>query len=238
MNECDDGNNISGDGCSEACTIEKYYLCVNGSVTSASQCIYHRYDLVLSLTKADRLSGSNQGVFTFQLAPLLYSFSKLDLTNDVRFECNQSISVDTIYFAKGLLTVYVNFFEDLEGKEANVTMGLNNYFSQTTVSTAFFMVSSGIKLIIIQDLPRLLSFKNAVFGLSLAILVLFLASLFAHKMVGVELIHTYQIVYLVHLLNSNYTPFYSLLRWFTLTVFDFLYAINGSINVRSTAPHI
>jgi cysteine-rich repeat protein len=109
-NKCDDGNLINGDGCSESCTIEKNYFCVNGSATSSSVCVYHRYDLTLTLFKIDKSSTSNQGIFIFQLTPLLYNLNKLDLAKDTRFECGQSIFVDKISYAKGFLTVYVNFF--------------------------------------------------------------------------------------------------------------------------------
>jgi hypothetical protein len=118
-----------------------------------------------------------------------------------------------------------------------VTLGFKNYFSQKTVSLAFSMVSNGTKLIIVKDLSQFLSFKNAVCGLSLTILALFFISLFVHKMIGVELIHTYQVVYLVHLINPNYTPHYSLLRWFALTVFDLLSASNGYTNINSISSH-
>jgi hypothetical protein len=192
---------------------------------------------VLTLSKIDKSSSSNQGIFIFQLTPLLYNFNKLDLTKDARFECGQSIFVDKISYAKGFLTVYVNFFSDLEGKGANVTLRLENYFSQKTVSIAFSMVSNGIKLIIVKDWSQFLSFKNTVCGLSLTILALFFVSLFVHKMIGVELIHTYQVVYLVHLVNPNYTPHYSLLKWFALTVYDFLSASNGCTNIDSTSSH-
>jgi hypothetical protein len=118
-----------------------------------------------------------------------------------------------------------------------MTLGFNNYFSQKTVSLAFSMVSNGAKLIIVKDWSQFLSFKDAVCGLSLTILALFFVSLFVHKMIGVELIHTYQVVYLVHLVNPNYTPHYSLLRWFALTVFDFLSPSNGYTNIGSISSH-
>jgi hypothetical protein len=99
------------------------------------------------------------------------------------------------------------------------------------------MVSNGTKLIIVKNLSQFLYFKDAVCGLSLTILALFFISLFVHKMIGVELIHTYQIVYLVHLVNPNYSPHYGLLRWFALTVFDFLSPSNGYINIGSISSH-
>lgn len=37
-NACDDGNQVSGDGCSSSCTIEKYYRCVGGNTSTADTC--------------------------------------------------------------------------------------------------------------------------------------------------------------------------------------------------------
>ena len=36
--ECDDGNTVSGDGCSEWCFVEKAYTCTGGSPNSPDAC--------------------------------------------------------------------------------------------------------------------------------------------------------------------------------------------------------
>ena len=41
--------------------------------------------------------------------------------------------------------------------------------------------------------------------LSISALVVFALSLFVHKMIGVELLISFQVVYLIHLVNNNYT---------------------------------
>jgi len=38
--ECDDGNTVNGDGCSDNCTIEAGFICFGGSFTSVSICGY------------------------------------------------------------------------------------------------------------------------------------------------------------------------------------------------------
>ena len=40
--ECDDGNNVNGDGCSESCRIEEGYQCVGGSPFTHDNCILYR----------------------------------------------------------------------------------------------------------------------------------------------------------------------------------------------------
>ena len=39
--ECDDGNNLSGDGCNSACKLEKGYVCSGGSSSSKDTCEYN-----------------------------------------------------------------------------------------------------------------------------------------------------------------------------------------------------
>lgn len=36
--ECDDGNNENGDGCSSVCKNEAYFQCIGGSITSRDKC--------------------------------------------------------------------------------------------------------------------------------------------------------------------------------------------------------
>jgi cysteine-rich repeat protein len=47
--DCDDGNLISGDGCSPSCIIETGYKCANGSLTTPSICMYIGIPLKASL---------------------------------------------------------------------------------------------------------------------------------------------------------------------------------------------
>lgn len=39
---CDDGNIVSGDGCSSTCTVENNYTCINGTTTAPSVCSYNQ----------------------------------------------------------------------------------------------------------------------------------------------------------------------------------------------------
>jgi cysteine-rich repeat protein len=56
---CDDGNNLSGDGCSSDCRIETNYVCYGGSPNSADYCTQIRpAQLTLSLTGTSHLSGA------------------------------------------------------------------------------------------------------------------------------------------------------------------------------------
>lgn len=59
LNEnCDDGNVISGDGCSSTCQVETNYNCVNGTVTTPSVCVYVGA-ITVSLTNIVKSSATN-----------------------------------------------------------------------------------------------------------------------------------------------------------------------------------
>ena len=75
---CDDGNLISGDGCSASCEVENYYRCENGSILSASSCFYTGVSLKTELSSTIRSEGLNQGVFRFRLYPALLALEKVD----------------------------------------------------------------------------------------------------------------------------------------------------------------
>jgi cysteine-rich repeat protein len=44
--QCDDGNSISGDGCSSSCEIETDWECKGGSPTSVDNCSYVELNIV------------------------------------------------------------------------------------------------------------------------------------------------------------------------------------------------
>lgn len=91
--ECDDGNTESGDGCSSTCTIEKNFRCSGGTL-NASKCAYERLDITLSVSKITKTDFLDQGVFVFSITPALSSFSKLNFTKMLSFNCNQSILIN------------------------------------------------------------------------------------------------------------------------------------------------
>lgn len=84
------------------------------------------------------------------------------------------------------------------------------------------MVSNGVKLLVTKDTAKLLACKESIEAISLAAVTLFWLASLTHKMAGVEMLHSFQVIYLVHLLNEDYTQLYSLLRFLSFSAFDFL----------------
>jgi hypothetical protein len=72
----------------------------------------------------------------------------------------------------------------------------------------------------------------------MVILAVFLASLFVHKMIGVELIFSFQVITLVHSLNSHYTATYGLFHVLSILNANPLYFIGFQNNVNTVQQNI
>ena len=214
IDECDDGNIVNGDGCSSVCKIEKNYRCLGGSL-NPSKCVYSKLNIALSVSKITKNGYTNQGIFVIEVTPALSAFSLLNYTKLLTFSCNQSIAVNSASYSGGSITIIVDYLENLEGNAANVFLELDrNYFLQTNASISFDMIStSGAKLIITGDIEMIMLCKMLLTGVSVLAIAVFAVSTFVHKMIGVELVFPLQVVYLVHMVNSNYSQSFGLLKY-------------------------
>ena len=100
------------------------------------------------------------------------------------------------------------------------------------------MISNGEKLIFLTDIPRLDLLDKGMNILALAILAIVFFSFFVHKMIGVEIINSFQVVFFAHLVNPSYTVHYSVVKQLFPTVFDFLHSSNGLSNTFEAQQHI
>ena len=66
---CDDNNTISLDGCSDSCTIEQYYVCVNGTTTTPSVCSYNA-SINFEVEEAFKHPTSNSITLTYDFSPV------------------------------------------------------------------------------------------------------------------------------------------------------------------------
>jgi cysteine-rich repeat protein len=93
---CDDGNLVSGDGCSANCTVEKDYVCMNGTTTTPSVCSYNgTFDVALDT--GDKAPGSNSLVLTYDVYPaaplIVINKGSTDFTSLVSFPDNPGVSI-------------------------------------------------------------------------------------------------------------------------------------------------
>ena len=66
--ECDDGNTVSGDGCSSTCMIETQYYCYGGSTTTKDVCKLEPQPVISSIIVN---SANNMVTITFNETMLL-----------------------------------------------------------------------------------------------------------------------------------------------------------------------
>jgi cysteine-rich repeat protein len=88
--ECDDGNTVSGDGCSSICRLESGWTCVGGSTTSKSNC----YNI---LPTASKIITNGHVVLQGQvLQGMSMSYLPANLTANGCARCNSILNVSVI----------------------------------------------------------------------------------------------------------------------------------------------
>jgi hypothetical protein len=100
------------------------------------------------------------------------------------------------------------------------------------------MVSNGDKLIIVNDYGKceiLIIFMKV---LCFVLLFLFAVGSFTHKMIGVEILHAFQIIFLLQALSNNITPVFGLLRYFSIVAGNFLFLSNYETNIYRSQSDI
>jgi hypothetical protein len=111
---CDDGNTISGDGCSSTCKIERHYACINGGPTSPSQCIYTG-TVSVELVGIRKVYTQNTGIFNYSVTPSIDSLFQGSYSSLFSFECpNATYTVRSWTYTSGYLVMLVDYETDLE----------------------------------------------------------------------------------------------------------------------------
>lgn len=145
--KCDDGGSEYGDGCSEVCAVEEGFYCSSGN--ASSKCRYFRYDIVLQLESTAKISLENKAIFSFSFSPKLFMEKLLNGSGSIILETNRSLKVESVTLRKHLLSVQVEFFEDLEDFRAIISVDLTNKtFDQTEASLNFVMQRDGLLVIV------------------------------------------------------------------------------------------
>ena len=97
----------------------------------------------------------------------------------------------------------------------------------------FSIVSNNERLIFSSSFQYSQKLKLCCLVLSLIILLLFIVASFNHKMAGVQLIHTYQLIFQAFMNESNITTFYSVFKLLTYLNMNFAYFWNQQNNFQS-----
>lgn len=95
------------------------------------------------------------------------------------------------------------------------------------------MVSRGAKLIIYRKYPEIMKIRLYLEIISFIILAIFFASNFTHKMIGLETMHSFQVIYFICILEKNRTEPYILFRFLTYVNLNFSFYNNNANNYYS-----
>ena len=141
-NECDDGNNLNGDGCSSTCQVEISYRCYNRSTNSSSVCVYEGIPLIVSLNSSRKTEGENQGFFQFSIYPPLLNINRMNLSSHVSFDCDSTYNVSDVAYSSGTLSIVTDYSEDMEERLCNFTFSYDPTVIRSNTSKITFSVDS------------------------------------------------------------------------------------------------
>jgi len=96
------------------------------------------------------------------------------------------------------------------------------------------MISDGDKLIVVNNYGQIALLINLMIILSFVVLFLFVAGSLSHKMIGVEIIHSFQLIFLLQALSNNFTPVFGLLRNLSIVSGNFLFLLNIKTNIYNS----
>jgi hypothetical protein len=173
--------------------------------------------LNLSLSYTERNQDENQGIFSFCLIPPLLNFKEMNLSQRVAILCDYSAyTVTDLSYDRGTLSITVDFSEDLEGRNCNLTVSYDTSLIRSPDSFLAFTVQSNTTALILFSKTRELQQITFIFRmLSYIALALFLLSL-GHKMIGAELLSSCQLVYLSYCFYQRPSVLFSSLQSFGL----------------------
>lgn len=124
--------------------------------------------------------------------------SSVVLSQSVSLRCSSTYAVADISYSRGTLTLIVDYSEDLEARDCELTVAFPGSVRFPTSALAFFAISDDIPLILSAHLDQYATIETVFGFLGYAALGFFLLSL-GHKMIGAELLFCCQMVCL-----SNY----------------------------------
>ena len=131
--ECDDGNIVNGDGCSDQCRIEPYFVC--SQIDEISICKLQT-TITLNIEKLTKDYMHNGFEMEFSLHPATEVYNDYVLESILQF-MDQHISIREASYSSGKLRVNADYFEDLEGKEASIEVKEEERYSSAEGVSVF-----------------------------------------------------------------------------------------------------
>lgn len=129
-------------------------------------------------------------------------------------------------YSNGELTATGPFLFSIEGMNAMVNFTFNKkYVDYDPIIFSFAIKGSKNKLEFIESTSqtKTATFKMIMLGFACVSLLLLLVGSFLHKMIGIEFLHSLQLIYYLHFTFKNYSIAISALQSLSLTTFNNLY---------------
>ena len=201
---CDDGNTVSGDGCSSTCNVEANYTCQGGNLTTASTCSYNQ-PITLTLLSTTKNLTDNIVYFDIQISPALPSLNGLNFSSVLTSNLTGANLTFTYNSLTGRLMVTAQYSASIQSQNVSLiftpasSSSSPNFFA--TPPTSFSFIVNPQNNLAAESLDpdtysRVRMFEilwQILLYLSLAGMLL---SLFTAKFIGVEMIGVVQVAFL------------------------------------------
>jgi len=96
------------------------------------------------------------------------------------------------------------------------------------------MTSRADKLLVVNNSGSMNLLVKILTIISFAALIIFMIGSISHKMIGVETLHSFQLIFLLQALTNNYTPTFGLLKCLSIVSGNFLFISNDKINIYNS----
>lgn len=200
---CDDGNTESGDGCSSKCALESGFKCTVENKTS--KCTYSG-KLNINLLKVEKIENFNSGRFIFEFKPAISTLNNMNWSNFVNGSVpGANFTLTRSVYKNGKLYVNFNFGSNIEGLLAEMSLSFDsNLFSIGGYNFTFPIKSDGARFAFTTKLETYKLMEYIFLALGGVALLVFAVSLPFHKMLGVETLQAFQIVFTSLLVIEDY----------------------------------
>lgn len=133
----------------------------------------------------------------------------MNFSSAISFTCDSNISRPEITYSDGILKIKVLYSQDLENKVANITLTFNqSIIKHQPISDIFVIRSMNSPLLIFKKFPEYNTIMNFLFYISMVAVCLFIFGSWAHKMIGVETLHVFQLIFVLNIYEVCYSDLF------------------------------
>lgn len=214
--DCDDGNNVNGDGCNSVCKVESGWYCyVDSGTTGPSKCLQVASGTSITYLYAERVIGTNTANLYFLFQPAGISLP----TNAFQGAVNSTAPLASISSSfsnsTSRITLTVEFTSNLEANSYDFTFNFSSAKVYYSDPVSVHATTTGInEQLTIQSYGLLVkTIQYALMGTSLLALIIgIVSSTTGYKLMGLELLLPMQASFFAQFALVNPPPYVSSLK--------------------------